>query len=94
MRWPIKERGKDKHKMKFIIQEFHAPKWVDVSRARTLDSARGDAWGRSAYFMDGSRANAGYGRLTRVIVRAEIVLCRYGQQKKVRTIDETKEIIK
>ena len=58
----------------FIVQEFKGNKWVDACRKRAYRSAVGEAWHLS---VKGSRQ---YGNLTRVIVRTEVVIDRYGQK--------------
>lgn len=59
----------------FIIQIFEKNKWIDVGKRKDFDKARGDAWALSI------KGKTDYGDLTRVIVRTEIALSRYGQKE-------------
>lgn len=59
----------------FIIQIYKDHKWQDIHSRRTYENAVGDAWEASLH-TDGP-----YRKLTRVIVRVEKVLKRFGQKE-------------
>jgi len=64
--------------MVFVVQVYRgnrvSGRWEDVKDRRNFELARGDAWALSQKKSEGS-----YGALTRVIIRSEAVLCRFGQ---------------
>lgn len=58
----------------FIVQVFRGNKWADIKKRKSFELARGDAWHMSL------QKDANYGGLTRVIVRNENVIVRFGQK--------------